>query len=202
MDTYHCNKCQADLPREAFSTDRQKPDGRRRTCKECDQARRRARWQANLDREHERAARYRRENAGKVREAKRRYQQSERGRILMLEGSKRYAQTERGRLIRRENSRRNTKTPKGVIASRLRCAKRRALLLAAEGTFTRQEWQETIARQADRCFHCGRPFTKSRPATMDHVTPLSKGGRHSAENIVAACRVCNSRKWNRMILLV
>ena len=33
--------------------------------------------------------------------------------------------------------------------------------------------------------------------TMDHITPISKGGAHTASNIVPACQSCNSKKNNR-----
>ena len=32
---------------------------------------------------------------------------------------------------------------------------------------------------------------------MDHVVPLSRGGRHEPANLVWACRSCNSRKSAR-----
>jgi 5-methylcytosine-specific restriction endonuclease McrA len=36
--------------------------------------------------------------------------------------------------------------------------------------------------------------------TQDHVTAVSRGGEHSADNVVPACRSCNSRKSNRSII--
>jgi 5-methylcytosine-specific restriction endonuclease McrA len=38
--------------------------------------------------------------------------------------------------------------------------------------------------------------------TMDHVVPISKGGEHTAENIVPACRPCNSEKNNRPMFIM
>jgi 5-methylcytosine-specific restriction endonuclease McrA len=46
------------------------------------------------------------------------------------------------------------------------------------------------------CQYCDTPYTKSN-LTLDHVLPLSKGGKTSWENIVAACGPCNSRKGNK-----
>ncbi|OQW46102.1 MAG: hypothetical protein A4S09_16845 [Proteobacteria bacterium SG_bin7] len=34
--------------------------------------------------------------------------------------------------------------------------------------------------------------------TIDHVVPISKGGRHEWDNVVAACGQCNNRKGNKM----
>ena len=42
------------------------------------------------------------------------------------------------------------------------------------------------------CQYCGRPAEN-----VDHVIPKSKGGGHTWDNVVAACRPCNSRKENR-----
>jgi 5-methylcytosine-specific restriction endonuclease McrA len=33
---------------------------------------------------------------------------------------------------------------------------------------------------------------------MDHVVPRSRGGDHSWENVVAACRRCNSKKKDKL----
>lgn len=35
----------------------------------------------------------------------------------------------------------------------------------------------------------------------DHVVPLICGGAHSADNIVPACRSCNSRKNSRSLIV-
>lgn len=45
------------------------------------------------------------------------------------------------------------------------------------------------------CQYCEKHFPQSI-LTMDHVLPQSKGGKTNWENIVAACRPCNSKKAN------
>ena len=49
-----------------------------------------------------------------------------------------------------------------------------------------------FARDLWECQYCGGPAEN-----VDHVVPKSKGGPHSWDNVVAACRRCNSRKENR-----
>lgn len=35
--------------------------------------------------------------------------------------------------------------------------------------------------------------------TIDHVTPISRGGAHAPGNLVAACQHCNSQKHNKLL---
>ncbi len=49
-----------------------------------------------------------------------------------------------------------------------------------------------LKRDGHRCGYCG-----DRAATVDHIVPISRGGRNTWKNTVAACHGCNSRKANR-----
>lgn len=49
-------------------------------------------------------------------------------------------------------------------------------------------------RDDHRCQYCG-----SAAENIDHVVPRSRGGVHSWDNVVAACRPCNSRKEDRLL---
>src|SRR5438105_6659317 len=51
-----------------------------------------------------------------------------------------------------------------------------------------------FARDGHRCQYCG-----AAAENIDHVIPRSRGGEHTWENVVAACRPCNSRKQDRML---
>jgi 5-methylcytosine-specific restriction endonuclease McrA len=53
-----------------------------------------------------------------------------------------------------------------------------------------------FARDQHQCLYCGREFNRQH-LTRDHVQPLSRGGRDTWENVVAACFHCNSRKGGR-----
>lgn len=50
-----------------------------------------------------------------------------------------------------------------------------------------------LRRDRNSCQYCG----SNKNLTLDHVIPRSRGGRHTWENVVAACSECNSRKSNR-----
>ena len=51
-----------------------------------------------------------------------------------------------------------------------------------------------FARDGGRCQYCSAPAE-----SIDHVVPRSRGGQHVWENVVAACRACNTRKRDRML---
>jgi hypothetical protein len=53
------------------------------------------------------------------------------------------------------------------------------------------EWQKIVNRFGGRCAYCG---VKPEIIHMDHVVPLSKGGRHAAPNCLPACPKCNLTK--------
>jgi 5-methylcytosine-specific restriction endonuclease McrA len=53
-----------------------------------------------------------------------------------------------------------------------------------------------FARDQHLCMYCGHEHPRQL-LTRDHVVPLSKGGRDTWQNVVAACRHCNARKGNR-----
>ena len=50
-----------------------------------------------------------------------------------------------------------------------------------------------FARDGHHCQYCGKPAE-----SIDHVTPRSRGGLHVWDNVVAACRRCNTRKEDRL----
>lgn len=73
---------------------------------------------------------------------------------------------------------------------------RRARLLSAEGTFSDKEWEELLRKYDYSCLKCGRKDVK---LTLDHVVPLSEGGRNSIDNIQPLCGACNSSKGTKTI---
>ena len=53
--------------------------------------------------------------------------------------------------------------------------------------------RENVYRRDNfECVYCGSSHIKS--LTLDHVIPQSKGGKDSWDNLVTACRSCNSEK--------
>jgi 5-methylcytosine-specific restriction endonuclease McrA len=61
---------------------------------------------------------------------------------------------------------------------------RATVALSRRAVFARDSWA---------CQYCG-----AATENVDHVIPKSRGGRHVWDNVVAACRRCNSKKENRL----
>jgi len=53
-------------------------------------------------------------------------------------------------------------------------------------------------RDRFECQYCNQDLT-IKTVTMDHVVPISKGGKTEWENIVAACMPCNSKKGSHLV---
>jgi 5-methylcytosine-specific restriction endonuclease McrA len=54
-----------------------------------------------------------------------------------------------------------------------------------------QWWQKEISKGV--CHYCGKSF-KPKDLTMDHVVPLSRGGKSTKGNVVPCCKECNNKK--------
>lgn len=53
--------------------------------------------------------------------------------------------------------------------------------------------REVLRRDHHSCQYCG----SSKHLTLDHVLPRSRGGQHTWDNVVAACKRCNSKKGDK-----
>ncbi len=75
---------------------------------------------------------------------------------------------------------------------------RRARLANARiGRYGKKEWRETVLYCNGHCTHCHKPFNNLE---IEHVIPLSRGGSHSTENILASCKGCNMSKGAKSVL--
>ena len=84
-----------------------------------------------------------------------------------------------------------SKTQEGRLADRLKKQKRRTL--TKMDTITKSDWMNICQKYDNCCAYCNGKV----PLELDHIIPITKGGLHIVENIVPACKSCNSRKGNR-----
>lgn len=84
-----------------------------------------------------------------------------------------------------ERSRRNSRKK-----AQMRIARKNGVA----ATLTNDEWEKILADHFYRCHYCG---VKSDALQQDHKIPVSAGGGYTANNIVPACKSCNSSKGKR-----
>lgn len=106
------------------------------------------------------------------------------------EAAKYDSNAERLREKARDNYRRN---PTPAIAAGHR---RRARMMEIEGSWTSEEWEALKARYNYTCLRCDRREPEIK-LSLDHVVPVSKGGKNTIDNAQPLCRSCNSRKRTR-----
>jgi 5-methylcytosine-specific restriction protein A len=60
-----------------------------------------------------------------------------------------------------------------------------------------QWWKRRIAKGV--CHYCGLRFPL-KELTMDHIVPISKGGKTTKGNVVVCCKTCNSQKKSTLLM--
>lgn len=93
--------------------------------------------------------------------------------------------------------RRYLRTEAGKACAVRSAAKRRANLLKAGNTITTSELKFLKAFSSKTCAYCLQVNNKLE---LEHCTPLSRGGEHSLDNLVYACRSCNRKKHSKTVL--
>lgn len=108
-----------------------------------------------------------------------------------LDVQRRYNLTEKSR----QRIRQYQRSPKGQATIAKLSAIRRASK-NIEASLTSDEWQQILEFHQFRCVYCG---CHPKKLEQDHVIPVTKGGQHTKENVVPACRSCNARKNSRLL---
>lgn len=52
-------------------------------------------------------------------------------------------------------------------------------------------WKNQLAKGI--CYYCGKKFLP-KMLTMDHIVPISRGGKSTKGNVVPCCKSCNTDK--------
>ena len=85
------------------------------------------------------------------------------------------------------------KTPRGRIRV-ARYTETRRIRSRYDGKITYEQVESLLELQNHKCNGCSRTFTDDFRYTLDHIFPLSKGGRLVWGNVQLLCRSCNSIK--------
>jgi 5-methylcytosine-specific restriction endonuclease McrA len=72
---------------------------------------------------------------------------------------------------------------------------RMGLIRANGGDLTIDQWHEIRNKYGNKCLCCGT----TEKISLDHIIPVTKSGKHTAENVQPLCVSCNSRKGVKII---
>lgn len=162
----NCIKCKENKPLENFYKDKQKKSGFKPRCKECEKL--------YIDRE--RRSEYEKKYWGerKERRADIVKRSTEKNSQKHKKKRKEYLKTDAGI---------NTQRKSGQVT---RCKK--------AGVYVEHVGPLSLySAQGGICYLCDNKFT-FKDMEIDHVIPVSKGGKHEPENVKMCCGTCNRRK--------
>lgn len=166
----YCPRCDSTKPLDAFNKNKNRYDGYQGYCRPCQNSRN-VEWQIdNRDRYLAlKKARYY-NNKEKHNEGVRRWQKANPDKMAKIYA--RYARSHKEKVNSKVN--------------------RRRVLIESNRLFVLDK--EVKKLYSSNCIHCGT----TKNITMDHLIPVSRGGRHSIGNLVPMCRSCNSKKGKRL----
>lgn len=166
-----CSRCKQSLPLSAFGKCSSKKDGLMSYCRAC---------MLDYNRERMKNPEYSKRHTEWTNEYRRKRRAKPGGR------DKEYKR-ERLRYHTDEEVRRRI-----LANSMLQYARRQS----AEGDgFSLDEWDALCSHYGNRCLACGA----NTNLTVDHILPLSKGGKHELSNVQPLCKSCNCRKHDKYI---
>lgn len=176
-DTRTCTKCGEVKPLSEFPIKNARTGQRRTHCKGC--------------RAIEKAA-YQLANAEAIRASNAAYRAANRAALAERERAWREANPDRYSAI---HSKHKAANKDAVNAATHR---RRARIKGNGGSYTAAEWRAIKAVHDFRCLLCGRQEPEIT-LTVDHIVPISAGGRNTAENLQPLCKSCNSKKYRQAL---
>lgn len=198
-----CRYCQTEKPLDAFEirSDTKKP---RATCKECRNAKLRARYPEQAEKIQARNKQWREDNREQYLQKARDYAAANKER--MNETSRQWAaanketanarsiewrKANRARVNEAAKERREAAPEKQRTIVRNRRAK-----LKVSGEHTPANVAKLWERQAGVCNGCGCDLNASG-YHVDHVRPIAKGGSNGPENLQLLCPTCNLSKGTK-----
>ena len=163
------------------------------------------RWkEENKEKYKEQQRQYRLQNAERIKEKGRIYRQNNKEKLnakarrLRTERPEVYkAHGDKYRLLHEEEikRRRNAyfKTPEGKSRRQTYYQRYVSAKKATVVNYTPHDWEMCKEYFDNKCAYCG----KALPLHQDHFIPNSKAGEYTVNNIVPACKSCNSSKRDR-----
>jgi len=198
-----CTKCHIEKDLSQFNKSKLGIFGLRGECKDCQSKYRQEHYSKNADASKaytrqtywnnpEKARSYRRESYAANPERERRAavidRQQNPERVIAY--NKAYYKNNAAAMREKSKTWRKNNPEKKSLYDRLRNYIRKG----ADGKYSAQEWENLKADYGYKCAYCG----KQKKLTADHVIAIKNGGSNFIENIVPACRSCNSSKKDKL----
>lgn len=178
MEQYKtCRRCSQNLPRDKFSFRKAAKDNLSSWCKPCFNAYVKDRRLADPESYRESVRKSRAKNKSKALKGVRKWREANKPHIAEYQ-----------RLWRKKNA--DLVRNHSIVHNSIR----RARLNSHEDYLVTAK--EISRLKNNSCFFCG----SYESIEIDHVIPISRGGRHSIGNLMTLCRSCNRRKSNKTII--
>lgn len=197
MNKRTCTGCKIEQSLDCFYKDRSRKDGLVSQCKTCWTAKRKANpisseyskrhYQLNKEKHNENSRRNYLKNRDKSLARSRQWFIDNRQRGNELATARRNKNIEKAREYDRKYRQANPEKVKAAV-------NRRRTKRLNNGVFTVLE-KEITKLYKSSCIYCGSLDS----IEMDHVIPISRGGRHSIGNLVPACQKCNRNKSDKYL---
>lgn len=186
-----CTGCKQELP-AASEYFHKKNGGFATRCKNCIKEYYQRYYKDNhervLDKKNEQSKEYYDKNKEMI--SSRRKQQYKEGSTAKREWSFKYYKSNREKLLRKRKEYLNTEEgwSKKVAFDQLRRSRGNEL----PSNFSAVDWKNCKEHFDNKCAYC----TQEIPLTREHFIPLVSGGEYTINNIIPACKSCNSSKKN------
>ena len=183
-----CNKCSEFKDKEKFSLDKRLSDGLRSTCKSCVAENSRKYYSANKEARKAYNKKWYENNPDKARAARENWRSNNYDKALQSSRNWRSGNLEKAKEATRNWSRKNL-DKRSAYENIRRSRKLSNGIYYISG-------KEIEKLYSSPCYYCGSLSS----ITIDHVVPISKGGRHSIGNLVSCCKNCNSSKKDKLLI--
>jgi 5-methylcytosine-specific restriction endonuclease McrA len=183
-----CTKCKTEKPLDQFREHPRYAGGRTTWCTPCHQKQIKENYYKNREKRLAAGSAWYQANKDKVRETKKIWRENNREKMREYYRQYRIDKPEIAKAAVAKWAKNNPTQPRASAA-------KRRVQKAANGVFE-ISLKEISKLYRSNCVYCGQ----SGKMTMDHVIPVSRGGRHSVGNLVPACQSCNFSKHNHTIM--
>lgn len=174
----YCHRCGEYKPPSEFHRNRSKKDGLGTECKECSCQRVRCWCERHPEQTASNKTLWAQHNYLKRRDSVSRYFSQNRDQINAAKRS-RYAQNP---FRRKQQGHRYRATQRELPSD-----------------FEQSDWERALDFWHGVCAYCGNPpqlWDKPRALQQDHFVPVARGGAYTKDNMLPACKTCNSGKKN------